>query len=275
MHSNSNTASHNNNVIYDIGSNNGDDIPYYLLKAQKVVAVEANPVLAQQIRERFQPHLASGRLVVENCVVTPLPTTGTVSFYLNRECHLQSQLGKPAGAIAARFDEVQLPARDISSIIEQHGDPYYLKSDIEGHDAHLLKSLFQSGIRPPFISAESHTIEVFCAMVTLGDYKAFKLVDGASVPTVYKDATIRGLNGNEVYSFPAHAAGPFGDDIHGPWFPANSFSRLLGLECTGWKDVHASNVREPDESAYPRFGKYVLQAARNRLLKKLGLWKYE
>jgi hypothetical protein len=30
-------------IIYDLGANNGDDIPYYLLKADTVVAVEANP----------------------------------------------------------------------------------------------------------------------------------------------------------------------------------------------------------------------------------------
>ena len=36
---------YNKKVIYDIGSNNGDDIPYYLMKCDKVVAVEANPLL--------------------------------------------------------------------------------------------------------------------------------------------------------------------------------------------------------------------------------------
>lgn len=273
MPSNATPAPHENDVIYDIGSNNGDDIPYYLLKSQKVVAVEANPILAKQICERFQQHVVSGRLVVENCVVTPRPTQGSVHFYLNRQSHLQSQFEKPSQDNAARFDEVLLPARDILAIIEEHGDPYYLKSDIEGCDADLLKALFSAGIRPPFVSAESHTIEGFCAMVAIGGYRAFKLVDGATVPLLYKNASIQGRHGAAPYSFPPHSAGPFGDDIHGPWFPANSFSRLLGLECTGWKDVHATNVREPDESAYPRFGKYVWQAARNRMLKTLGLWE--
>ena len=41
-------------VIYGLGSNNGDDIPYYLLKAQRVIAVEANPVICEQIQSRFQ-----------------------------------------------------------------------------------------------------------------------------------------------------------------------------------------------------------------------------
>ncbi len=40
-------------IIYDLGANNGDDIPYYLRKADKVIAVEANPILSQEIEDRF------------------------------------------------------------------------------------------------------------------------------------------------------------------------------------------------------------------------------
>ena len=40
-------------VIYDFGANNGVDIPYYLLKADLVIAVEANPKLCAQIQDRF------------------------------------------------------------------------------------------------------------------------------------------------------------------------------------------------------------------------------
>jgi hypothetical protein len=41
----STTAELDRKVIHDIGANNGDDIPYYLKKADIVVAVEADPVL--------------------------------------------------------------------------------------------------------------------------------------------------------------------------------------------------------------------------------------
>ena len=36
-------------IIYDIGANNGDDIGYYLKKADQVIAVEANPDLSKRI----------------------------------------------------------------------------------------------------------------------------------------------------------------------------------------------------------------------------------
>jgi hypothetical protein len=58
-------------IIYDFGSNNGDDIPYYLRKADIVVAVEANPSLCIEIEKKFVSELRDGKLFIENCVLTP------------------------------------------------------------------------------------------------------------------------------------------------------------------------------------------------------------
>ena len=49
-------------VICDFGMNNGDNLPYYLLKAEKVVEVEANPKLCSLVEERFANHIRDGRL---------------------------------------------------------------------------------------------------------------------------------------------------------------------------------------------------------------------
>ncbi len=40
-------------IVYDIGANNGDDTDYYLKKGLRVMAIEANPVLAAGIAHRF------------------------------------------------------------------------------------------------------------------------------------------------------------------------------------------------------------------------------
>jgi predicted RNA methylase len=40
-------------VIYDFGANVGSNLGYYLAKADRVVAVEANPALCRAIEERF------------------------------------------------------------------------------------------------------------------------------------------------------------------------------------------------------------------------------
>jgi predicted RNA methylase len=40
-------------LIYDFGANVGSHLDYYLEKADRVVAVEANPALCRAIEERF------------------------------------------------------------------------------------------------------------------------------------------------------------------------------------------------------------------------------
>lgn len=78
------------------------------------------------------------------------------------------------------FENVVLPSKTISDLLKTHGDPYYIKVDIEHYDAPLLKGLFNAGVFPPFISAESHSIEVFSLLVTQGRYDAFKLLTPVS-----------------------------------------------------------------------------------------------
>ena len=63
-------------IIYDFGSNNGDDIPYYLEKADKVVAVEANPGLVAQIVSRFSKDIAAQKLIVEHWSSPPMTAAG-------------------------------------------------------------------------------------------------------------------------------------------------------------------------------------------------------
>jgi FkbM family methyltransferase len=239
-------------IIFDFGANNGDDIPYYLLKAERVVAVEANPVLADQIRVRFAEAIASGRLAVESCALTVEATAPAVAFYVHRTNHVLSQFPEPAAAIREQFERITVPAVNVVELIRRYGAPYYVKIDIEHYDQAILRSLFVNKIFPPYISAESHSIDVFALLVGLGDYQAFKLVDGRSVPKRYRNAAIQTLAGEARYDFPEHAAGPFGGDIAGPWMTRNNFFRVLAFAGLGWKDVHASRVDAPDPRHAPQ-----------------------
>ena len=71
-------------IIYDVGSNNGDDIPYYLLKSDLVVAIEANPDLCNLINQRFKNEIVKGKLIVENCVIQNENSLNEVPFVLWR-----------------------------------------------------------------------------------------------------------------------------------------------------------------------------------------------
>jgi FkbM family methyltransferase len=233
-------------VIYDLGANKGDNIPYYLKKADRVVAVEANPVLADQIRARFHQSISEGRLIVHDCVLTCDKDSRVVNFYVHKTLDVKSQFPRPDADHMQQFTEVQLPSMDVLGLIDRHGKPFYIKIDIENYDQVILRELFLNDIRPEFISAESHSIQIFSLLLTLGSYVSFNIVDGPTVASKYKDAPIKTAGGEERYSFPEHSAGPFGEDIAGKWMTPDNFFRLLAFEQLGWKDVHATTAIPPD-----------------------------
>ena len=245
-------------IIYDFGANNGDDIPYYLLKADVVVAVEANPALCQLIHERFLPQIKQGRVIIENCVITSQNNGVDVDFYIHKKSHVLSQFPKPNLKQIDNFEKVSLPSKTVKRIISDHGNPFYIKIDIEHYDSEILRALWHENIFPPYISAESHSIEVFSLLVSMG-YSGFKLVDGATVSKSYSNREIKCAQGTLVYSFPHHAAGPFGNDVDGEWMTADSFFHLLALEGLGWKDIHASRVEEVDPHVKVRTREYFKQ----------------
>ncbi|HYZ60858.1 MAG TPA: FkbM family methyltransferase [Acetobacteraceae bacterium] len=252
-------------VIYDFGANNGDDLPYYLLKADKVVAVEANPTLCRQIEARFEAEIKAGRLVVENCVLAEGQTNRQVPFYVHKTNDVLSQFPRPEDDKIGNYECISLASESPLSLTERHGAPYYIKVDVEHYDAEILRLIFEAGLRPPFISAESHDVEVFAVLVALGGYKAFKLVDGRSVGDRFIDHPIRSSNGEGTYSFPHHSAGPFGEDIPGGWMAADNFFRLLALEGLGWKDIHATNQVAPDPELLPSVKAYFVKAMADRM----------
>lgn len=233
-------------VIYDFGANNGDDVPYYLKKADIVVAVEANPSLCREMGERFADDVREGRFRVENCVLIGEGGDPEVYFYLHKRRHVLSQFTQPDEAVIGDFEKVLLPSQSVMQILSKHGPPYYIKIDIEGYDEVILRELFENGIKPPFISAESSGIEVFALLIAMGGYRAFKLVEGKTVAKKYKNHRISVRGGHEVYSFPAQSAGPFGEDITGEWMNADDLFNLLAAKKIGWRDIHATNLFQPD-----------------------------
>ncbi len=245
-------------VIYDFGANNGDDVPYYLLKAETVVAVEANPQLADEIAARFADEIRTGRVIVENCVLTADPATGPVPFYLHRTNPVLSQFPAPTPSVMDQFTQQTFPARYVNDLFRDHGEPYYVKVDLEHYDAVILAAMFRGGFFPPFISTEVQSIDAFCVLVASARYRAFKLVDGHTVSERFRDHVIQCSQGEAHYSFPHHSAGPFGNDIPGPWLDTENMFRFLAVQHIGWKDLHATRVEQPDPLYMPSVGLQAL-----------------
>lgn len=233
-------------IIYDFGANNGDNIEYYLSKSDLLIAVEANPELCDLIKEKFKQEINNKRLIVENCILTSNSSETLQEFYINKENNLLSQFPRPDEKYINNFYLKRVPSKNVVNIIKEYGDPYYIKIDIEKYDHILLFELLNNKIVPNYISAEANTLDVFCSLVLLGDYKSFKLVNGEDVHIVYKKAKIQTLNGFKNYTFPKNSAGPFGNDINGPWISRDNFFYLLAKENLGWKDIHCSKIDCPE-----------------------------
>jgi len=239
-------------LIYDFGMNNGDDTDYYLRKGARVVAVEANPALCAGCTARFAAAIADQRLVILNVALGASASDQPITFYVHRRNHVLSRVHPPKPERQNEFDAVMVPERTASTIVHQYGWPHYVKLDVEGLDAAVLRDLFQAGIHPDFISAEAGSVEPFALLVAEG-YTAFNLVEGATVRDVYRNATISTANGPVTYSFPHHSAGPYGEDLRSPWWDADAFLTVLAVAQLGWKDVHASRVLPPTpQQALPR-----------------------
>ncbi|QNP42750.1 FkbM family methyltransferase [Sphingomonas daechungensis] len=136
-------------VIYDFGMNNGDDVEYYLLKADKVVGVEANPALCKAVEERFAQEIAAGRLVVLNVALSTEDSGRSLDFYTHKTNHVLSQLAAPDLENAEEFERVEVLCRRPSEVIRDHGAPRYVKVDLEGMDGAVLREIFRAGIHPP------------------------------------------------------------------------------------------------------------------------------
>src|SRR3954451_8551335 len=69
-------------LIMDIGAHAGDDSRFYLDKGFAVVAVEANPVLVAQMKERFSEEIEKGFLVIEPFAIGS--RDGSMNFFVHR-----------------------------------------------------------------------------------------------------------------------------------------------------------------------------------------------
>lgn len=233
------TASMEGKIVYDFGANRGSNVSYYLRQGFNVVAVEANPVLVEHLERRFA---TDSRVRVVNACLVRDGSQQTVSFFVNTQMDKLSTVVRPTFN-SDHFTEILVPARTPGSLVAEFGEPFFVKIDLEGADGLILDSLNGSGITPPYISTEAHSLDVLAKLLAAG-YDQFKIVEGRYVHCRYFD-----LNGNrdrDVYRFEkGESAGPFGEDIPGPWVGADEIVIYISRHGTGWKDIHARRADIP------------------------------
>ncbi len=231
-------------LVYDVGMHVGANVDYYLAKGYRVIGIEADPELAQQVEARFRDAIGSGNLRVLNLAVGA--ETGTLPFFVNRETSVKSSLVAPK-ALGDKWTKIDVSVRRLSDLISEYGRPEFVKIDVEHYDRHVLVDLAQHRIIPPAVSVEAHSVEILCHLIAM-EYTRFQLVNCREIGRSVSRMPINKLDGTQTeFQFVRHSAGPFGDDLPDAWVGTETIlSQWLGrdhLLGRGWFDVHAALAR--------------------------------
>lgn len=239
-------------LIFDIGANDGTDTAYYLGKGFRVVAVEAIPELADNLRNAFAEAVTGGCLhVIHNAISN---TPGEVEFIINDDWKEWSSAHGAPKAKQGRNRLLRIPSISLADLIRQFGQPYYAKIDIEGgeHDAVTSLLVLEKKLLPVYLSYELNP-RVFDVLQILWDmgYREFQLVrQGANFlpPTPYPCREGREYR----IQFTTTSSGPFGRDLpEKNWVglveivrqilnvQSEMLDRARRKEKPGWYDAHA------------------------------------
>jgi len=213
-------------LIFDLGLHRGEDTEFYLAKGFRVVAVDANQSLCDEVGKRLGAYVDSGALTIVNCAVAP--ESGDVTFYqddFSAWSTVDAQWAKRNVRKGSHQQTYTVKACTTAELFERYGVPYYLKIDIEGMDVVALSGLESAPGRPRYVSLESDKVSFralrneFDTFVELG-YDAFKLVSQRNVPKQQLPQPAR--EGSYVaHTFELGSSGAFGEEAPGEWISAD------------------------------------------------------
>jgi FkbM family methyltransferase len=213
-------------LIYDVGAHLGEDTDFYLRKGFKVVAIEANPVLALKLKERFRSHVFDGSIVVVSAAIAQ--NAGEVSFYVNESASvwgtIRSAWAKRNESLGRPSKLIKVEAISFPEVLGKYGVPHYLKIDIEGADVLPLEALIEHPGRPKFISIESEKrswrglLYEFEMFKRLG-YSRFKIVDQGRIDS-QKPPNPPAEGRYVEHRFEPGSSGLFGEELPGKWLTA-------------------------------------------------------
>lgn len=226
-------------LIIDLGAHNGADLGYYLQKARTVVAVEANPVLCEQIRQEYSDQIREGSLFLEEKAVVADKKSETIGLWLCAD-DAKSSIVKPRES-HDDWTRVVVTTISLKELFAKHGTPGFLKVDLEHYDSEILRALNGAVSLPPALSVEAQKVDILELLHEIGEYSSFKIVRGKSISSRFRNFRFIGYGGNSrSFSFPWHSAGPLGEDLPGEWFGYLDARKILKMAGPGWIDIHAS-----------------------------------
>ena len=236
--------------VVDVGMHDGADSMYYARRGFKVIAYEANPVLAAAGVNKFSEF--NFDITVRNFAISDAAGQ-TVKFFVNKQRPQWSSLDAKLGSRAGGADEIAVATCNLADELARLGDKIHMiKIDIEGYDFVALKQISHLRHKPAFISVENGGARFINLLHDMG-YSKFKFANQKynSVQRILPNSK----HGHRVDStFLPHSSGPFGDDLPGRWLSMAEALRIsdaldagrakapdnLFADSIGWFDMHAA-----------------------------------
>ncbi len=242
-------------LVFDIGLHRGDDAAYYISLGYSVLGIEANPLLADACKIRFEKEIRAEQMKVINAGL--LKESGEFIFFRNLLDDGWSSFLPQKGKKGGNWEEVIVPCLTTRQLIEEHGKPFFMKVDIEDADFQSLYSM-NAAIAPAYISLELNCFDPTVERLIELGYSAFKFVNGATyrpTPPIFDHETgwrllrkagrlfplVRktisrlpqsfrpkseydppGSYSPTGYPFGPYSSGPFGEEAAGSWMTAGT-----------------------------------------------------
>ncbi len=190
-----------NDLIFDIGTHNGEDARFYMHKGYRVIAIDANPEIIELNKAAFAQEAVAGKVTFLNYAIGA--TSGAeIEIYTNADSAQSSVFERAGGRNGAAQKVYKVETKSLDDLFGVYGIPYYCKIDIEGYDSIAISGISPDR-KPRYISAESEctplyddphdeskVLDVLNALHQKG-YLKFKLVD---------QTTLRALGLNDFYA---------------------------------------------------------------------------
>jgi FkbM family methyltransferase len=253
-------------LVFDIGMHIGQDSINYLNDGFKVVAVEANPLLAEENTIKFKKYIADGSLIILNVGISD--KEGILPFYINKRTSEWSSFDLGLGGRNNTPYEIKnIPCVTTASLFKKYGYPYYLKVDIEGYDYLCINDLPKTTAAPnvKYVSCEASTISLLDTLHEKG-YTKFKLIHQGwhfrpidlklernplfpKFLALYTGIRVK-LRGLLTAKYPYSSSGPIPEKTKGEWLSyettQNLFNEFYGadgkhpINYKSWFDFHAT-----------------------------------
>jgi FkbM family methyltransferase len=246
-------------LILDIGGHLGFDSEFYLKKGFRVVTVEADPYIANELEQKLIQYRIDRKLIIVKKAISD--HYGYVEFTKHK---LHSDWGSVNPEWNQKYEDeveqIKVPCITLSYLLSIYGSGYYMKVDIEGGDCMCIKQLKGFPL-PKYLSVELLTpnniitnnvncLELISEIINLG-YKKFQLVDQSKNHLTKCPNPAR--EGNFVdYEFNGYCSGLFGKELpEDKWVDIDKIilpyiHYFYGIKCCsdeslnpdGWYDLH-------------------------------------